>query len=57
MIYSYALSFSAVTLRIWLPLLISQFNDFIIAYQIVAWLSWIPNLIVAHLMANKLIKP
>ena len=45
MIRSYALTFAAVTLRIWLPLL--QFAlglDFITAYMIVAWLCWVPNL-------------
>lgn len=48
MIYSYATCFAAVTLRIWLPLLTAVLNNFILAYSIVAWLCWIPNLIVAH---------
>ena len=48
MIYSYAACFAAVTLRIWLPLLIGIFQDFIPAYRIVAWLCWVPNLAVAH---------
>ena len=47
MIYSYAACFAAVTLRIWLPLLVMYFHDFNPAYQIVAWLCWVPNLIVA----------
>jgi dolichyl-phosphate-mannose--protein O-mannosyl transferase len=54
MIYSYAACFAAVTLRIWLPLLIMIFGDFIIAYTIVAWMCWIPNLIVARLITRKL---
>ncbi len=54
MIYSYAACFAAVTLRIWLPLLVSFFGDFIIAYTIVAWLSWIPNLLVANLIARRI---
>lgn len=45
MVYSYALCFAAVTLRIWLPILVLIFNDFTIAYKIVAWLCWIPNII------------
>ena len=53
MIYSYAACFAAVTLRLMLPLLIVIFNDFIPAYQLVAWLSWIPNLMVAHLIILK----
>jgi hypothetical protein len=44
MIYSYALCFAAVTLRIWLPTLTYLFGDFTIAYRIVAWLCWVPNL-------------
>jgi hypothetical protein len=54
MIYSYAACFAAVTLRIWLPLLIMIFGDFIVAYSIVAWLSWVPNLLVANLIVRKL---
>ncbi|MEP7109742.1 MAG: DUF2306 domain-containing protein [Ferruginibacter sp.] len=54
MIYSYAACFAAVTLRIWLPLLIILFGDFIVAYSIVAWLCWVPNLLVANLIVRKL---
>jgi len=53
MIYSYAACFAAVTLRIWLPLLTMIFGDFIIAYSIVAWLSWVPNILVAGLIVKK----
>lgn len=49
MIYSYAACFAAVTLRVWLPLLIVVFQlKFNTAYPIVAWLSWVPNLLVAN---------
>jgi hypothetical protein len=48
MIYSYAACVGAVTLRIWLPLLTSIANDFILSYQIVSWLAWAPNLVVAY---------
>ncbi|WP_438424648.1 DUF2306 domain-containing protein [Aquimarina macrocephali] len=54
MYYSYAACFSAVTLRIWLPILIMLIGDFIIAYQIVAWLCWIPNLIFAYYLVGKI---
>ena len=47
MTYSYAACLAAVTLRIYLPLLSFAFGDFIKAYLLVAWLSWVPNLIVA----------
>ena len=48
MIRSYALIFAAVTLRIELPLLSMYFKAFTPAYQMVAWLSWVPNLLVAE---------
>jgi uncharacterized membrane protein len=48
MIYSYAACFAAVTLRIWLPVLVEIFHDFKTAYRIVAWLCWVPNILVAH---------
>jgi len=55
MIYSYAACFAAVTLRIWLPLLISWHQgDFIPAYRIVAWLCWVPNILVAFFIVRNL---
>ncbi|MCV9931563.1 DUF2306 domain-containing protein [Flavobacterium sp. LS1R47] len=56
MIYSYALCFAAVTLRIWLPILVILFNEFMTAYKIVAWLCWVPNLLVALLIVKKMEK-
>lgn len=53
MIYSYAACFAAVTLRIWLPILNIIFEDFTIAYRIVAWLCWVPNLIFAFFWVRK----
>ena len=54
MIYSYALCFAAVTLRIWLPLLSNAFGDFIPAYRLVAWLCWVPNLFVAYYFTRRI---
>lgn len=48
MLRSYALIFAAVTLRIEIPLLVMAFGDFTPAYQVVAWLSWVPNLLWAE---------
>lgn len=49
MIRSYALTFAAVTLRIWLPLFQAGFGmTFIESYLIIAWLCWVPNLLVAE---------
>ncbi|MDC6366635.1 MULTISPECIES: DUF2306 domain-containing protein [Flavobacteriaceae] len=53
MIYSYAACFAAVTLRIWLPLLTMVFGEFLIAYKIVAWLCWVPNVIFAHFWVKR----
>lgn len=53
MIYSYAACFAAVTLRIWLPLLVMMYQDFVPAYRVVAWLCWVPNIVVAWLIVRK----
>ena len=53
MIYSYAACFGAVTLRIWLPLLMLLFGAFEPAYRIVAWLAWVPNLIFAYFWVRR----
>ncbi|WP_088832405.1 DUF2306 domain-containing protein [Paenibacillus tyrfis] len=46
MLRSYALTFAAVALRLWLLLLIAlNHGSFVPSYQIVAWLCWVPNLI------------
>jgi len=48
MIRSYALTSAAVTLRIYLPVLLSSGVSYKIAYPLVAWLCWIPNLVFAQ---------
>ena len=48
MIRSYALTFAAVTLRIYLPLSMAAGMPFDPAYQTISWLCWVPNLIVAE---------
>ena len=53
MIYSYAACFAAVTLRIWLPFLTIVFGEFLLAYKVVAWLCWVPNMVFAHLWVRK----
>lgn len=53
MIYSYAACFAAVTLRVWLPVLTIAFQDFTIAYRIVAWLCWVPNIIFAYFWVRR----
>jgi len=46
-IRNFALTFAAVTLRIWMMPLIMAFGE-TTGYEIVAWVCWIPNLIVAE---------
>lgn len=53
MIYSYSVCFAAVTLRFYLPLSMALEIDFVIAYKFIAWLSWLPNLIIAYLLTTR----
>ncbi len=48
MLRSYALTLAAVTLRIYLG--ISQVNgvDFVVAYQAISWMCWVPNLLIVE---------
>jgi hypothetical protein len=54
MVFSYAACFAAVTLRIWLPLLGILFGEFNTAYRIVAWLCWVPNILVAAWIVRRM---
>lgn len=53
MVYSYACTFAAVTLRLWYPLLQSIIHDPNKSYLAVAWLCWLPNLLVAYWINKK----
>jgi len=53
MVYSYAACFAAVTLRIYLPVLVGVFREFVKAYLVVSWLCWIPNMIAAYFLNRK----
>ncbi|MEP0212495.1 MAG: DUF2306 domain-containing protein [Cellulophaga sp.] len=58
MVLSYAACFAAVTLRIWLPILTIAMGDFVSTYKIVAWLCWVPNIMVALIIIkNKNTEP
>lgn len=57
MVRSYALTFAAVTLRLYLPLAVFASihgYDFMVAYRAIAWLAWVPNAIVAELYVRRL---
>jgi uncharacterized membrane protein len=53
MLRSYALTFAAVTLRIWLGPLVLLFGDFEAGYRVVAWFCWVPNLLVIEAVIRK----
>ncbi|MBV6881196.1 DUF2306 domain-containing protein [Epilithonimonas sp. FP105] len=52
---SYALALSAITLRMWKVILVYLFHpNPMDVYQIIAWLGWVPNLLlVEYLIKNK----
>lgn len=51
MLRNYSLTFAAVTLRIYLPLATAVMHfSFIPSYQVISWLAWVPNLLVAELL-------
>jgi hypothetical protein len=54
MVRNYALTFAAVTLRLWLILFQVTEVEFIEAYISVAWLSWVPNLMIAEVIVNRI---
>ncbi len=53
MVRNFALTFAAVTLRLWLPASVVSGVPFGLAYAVVAWLCWLPNLAVAEWMLDR----
>lgn len=53
MVRNFALTFAAVTLRLWLPASIASGIPFELAYPVVAWLCWVPNLLAAELLLRQ----
>jgi len=53
MTYSYACTFAAVTLRVWYPLLKMMMGNAESSYIAVAWLCWVPNLLIAYFINRK----
>jgi len=52
MIRNFALAFAAVTLRLYIPLGFMAGVEFETSYQAIAWLCWVPNLLVAEYFFN-----
>ena len=57
MIRSYAFAFAAVTLRIYLPMSQMIGIDFAFAYRCIAWLAWVPNMVIAEVYLRKCARP
>lgn len=54
MLRSFALAFSAITLRLWKVILVYLFHPAPMdVYQIIAWLGWIPNLLLIEYFIYK----
>ena len=54
MVRNFSLTFAAVTLRLWLPASVASGIAFELAYPVIAWLCWVPNLLVAELLFNQI---
>lgn len=53
MVRNFALTFAAVTLRLWLPASMASGIAFELAYPVIAWLCWVPNLLIAEFLFNQ----
>ena len=54
MIRNFALSLAAVTLRIYIPLMLAGFHwSFHVTYITVSWLCWLPNLLLAEWLVRR----
>ena len=53
MIRSLALTLAAVTLRIYLPSALIGGISYADAYPVIAWLCWVPNLLVAQVFVRR----
>lgn len=54
MVRNFALTLAAVTLRLWLPAALSGARlPYEVAYPVIAWLCWVPNLMVAEVVLNR----
>ncbi|HWM02671.1 MAG TPA: DUF2306 domain-containing protein [Actinophytocola sp.] len=57
MLRTFAMTYAAVTLRLWLLALIPLLGDFRSAYLLVPFLSWVPNLIVVEWLLRRKAAP
>jgi uncharacterized membrane protein len=52
MLRNFSLAFAAVMLRIYIPVSVLAGVDFVVAYPVIAWACWTPNILVAEWMAH-----
>jgi uncharacterized membrane protein len=52
MVRNFSLGFAAVMLRLYIPASVVAGIDFAVAYPVIAWLCWLPNLLVAAAINN-----
>lgn len=57
MVRSYALTLAAVSLRVYLPLAAINGISFEVAYPVIAWLCWVPNLLLAEWLVLPILQP
>ena len=57
MLRTFAMTYAAVTLRLWLIVLIPVLGDFHSAYLLIPFLSWVPNLVVVELLLRRTPRP
>jgi uncharacterized membrane protein len=53
MVRNFSLTFAAVTLRIYLPASMLAGIEFSVAYPVIAWICWLPNVLFAEWRFNK----
>jgi hypothetical protein len=53
MIWSYALTAAAITLRRYLPLLLAGGVSYETSYRTIAWACWMPNLLLAEWLVRR----
>jgi len=54
MVRNFSLALGAVMLRLYIPASVLAGADFAVAYPVIAWLCWLPNLLVAEWAFNTL---
>jgi uncharacterized membrane protein len=52
MVRNFSLAFAAVMLRLYIPASVLAGADFAVAYPIIAWLCWVPNVVIAEWRFN-----